>query len=173
MITLALLQNTRMFSFVFSITHVFFPPRSWNHNLCIFPNLVKLTSESCRPRWDALASSFKERFGRLPAFIARAPGRVNLIGEHIDYALFGVFPAAVERDILIACAPRQGSNDAAGLVRAENLDGKYQPQQFAPVQESTAWSLDIVKKQLRWESYVKAGYYVRGLLVLYRLDAER
>ncbi|EPQ52469.1 Galactokinase [Gloeophyllum trabeum ATCC 11539] len=110
------------------------------------------------PRWDNLAVEFESRFGRKPAFIARAPGRVNLIGEHIDYALFGVLPAAVERDILIACAPR--STTEQGAVRAENLAGsKYPPRHFAPSFKNSAWHLDIDKTQLNWESYVKAGYY--------------
>ncbi|TFK49794.1 Galactokinase [Heliocybe sulcata] len=110
------------------------------------------------PRWDNLAKEFETRFGRKPAYIARAPGRVNLIGEHIDYALFGVLPAAVERDILMACAPR--SSDEQGAVRAENLAGsKYSPKQFAPSLKDNQWFLEIDKTQLNWESYVKAGYY--------------
>ncbi|EGO24235.1 hypothetical protein SERLADRAFT_361401 [Serpula lacrymans var. lacrymans S7.9] len=132
-------------------------------------------------RWDNLAQEFKARFGRPPAYIARAPGRVNLIGEHIDYALFGVFPAAIERDILIACAPRPVPSDpsthAPGSVIAENLHGKYKRQAFTPTRRPTLgpvgkedvpkdavhveeWHLDIDNKdELKWESYVKAGYY--------------
>jgi len=83
---------------------------------------------------------------------------VNLIGEHIDYALFGVFPAAIERDILLACAPREG--DFTGYVVAENLDSKYDRQSFIPIKDHASnWHMDIDKNQLRWESYVKAGYY--------------
>ncbi|KAF7967965.1 hypothetical protein HWV62_32427 [Athelia sp. TMB] len=113
-------------------------------------------------RWDNLAQEFKARFGRKPAYIARAPGRVNLIGEHVDYALFGCFPAAVERDILVACAPRAGSSPhdshGPGSVVADNLHPKYTPQTFVPARRMS-WHLDIDPKQLRWESYVKAGYY--------------
>ncbi|KAF9446160.1 galactokinase gal [Macrolepiota fuliginosa MF-IS2] len=112
-------------------------------------------------RWNELTEEFKSRFGRPPTYIVRAPGRVNLIGEHIDYALFGVLPTAVERDILIACAPRPG--DSPGSVVAENLNAKYSKQDFAPTTisdgKAEGWHLDIDKKELRWESYVKAGYY--------------
>ncbi|KAF9647019.1 hypothetical protein BDM02DRAFT_3117738 [Thelephora ganbajun] len=109
---------------------------------------------------------FKARYGRNPTYIARAPGRVNLIGEHIDYALFGVFPAAVERDILIALAPRPPS-DKPGVVAA-NTESKYTEQTFTPsrviadadAQDQDAWFIDIDTKKLRWDSYVKAGYYV-------------
>jgi len=148
-------------------------------------------------RWDHLAQEFQVRFGRKPSFVARAPGRVNLIGEHIDYTLFGCFPAAIERDILIACAPRPTPTSSVvsstpcpatrsdaqlynipGSVVAENVDDKYVKQVFVPTRKSFAgdmtsgngvleeWDLDIDTKQLRWESYVKAGYYVNADLFL-------
>ncbi|KAL4245588.1 Galactokinase [Abortiporus biennis] len=132
-------------------------------------------------RYNELAQEFERRYGHLPTYIARAPGRVNLIGEHIDYCLFGVFPTAIEQDILIACAPRPSSGDyEPGSVNAQNLYPKYTPQSFTPMlrtsqatrdiqkkEEAEAdkavhaeeWHVDIDKTQLRWESYVKAGYY--------------
>ncbi|KAF9553974.1 galactokinase gal [Agrocybe pediades] len=134
-------------------------------------------------RWNTLVEEFEKRFGRKPAYIARAPGRVNLIGEHIDYSLFGVLPAAVDRDILIACAPRSVAPEEhqahldehkPGGVIAQNLHPKYTPQIFAPAPKAKvpatdeikecdvhaeSWYLDINKRELRWESYVKAGYY--------------
>ena len=90
-----------------------------------------------------------------------------MIGEHIDYALFGVFPAAVERDILIALAPRP-PNDKPGVVVA-NVEPNYAEQTFTPsrviasvdARDQDAWPVDINTKELRWDSYVKAGYYVR------------
>jgi galactokinase/N-acetylgalactosamine kinase len=96
--------------------------------------------------------------------------------------LFGVLPVAIERDILIACAPRSGSSanqqtdavSAPGSVVAENLHPKYTRQSFAPEKYmddisnkrnalAEGWHLDINTKEQRWESYVKAGYYVRML----------
>lgn len=32
-------------------------------------------------RWQALVSKFKETYGKVPDYVARSPGRVNLIGE--------------------------------------------------------------------------------------------
>ena len=45
-------------------------------------------------------------FGHEPATIVRAPGRVNLIGEHTDYNDGYVLPVAIDRSILMAAAPR-------------------------------------------------------------------
>ncbi|KAL4261070.1 Galactokinase [Pleurotus pulmonarius] len=157
----------------------------------IYTNLNELyqnlgTTLNHAERWNYLAEEFVQRFGRKPAYIARAPGRVNLIGEHIDYALFGAFPAAVERDILIACAPRSATirgpsqelepYQTSGSVIIENLHSRYPRQVFAPSRRATTgsgsdavhaeeWHLEINPKELRWESYVKAGYY--GVLERY------
>ena len=68
-----------------------------------------------------------------------------------------MFPAAVERDILIAIAVRDDPDP--GRVTADNMDSRYSRQTFAPELENGRWHLDIDKTQLRWESYVKAGYY--------------
>ncbi|EIW84476.1 hypothetical protein CONPUDRAFT_151494 [Coniophora puteana RWD-64-598 SS2] len=83
--------------------------------------------------------------------------------EHIDYQLFGCFPAAIEHDILIACAPCSPTGNSHGDVVTENLYPTLGaigiediPKDAAHVEE---WHLDINKSELRWESYVKAGYY--------------
>jgi galactokinase len=49
---------------------------------------------------------FRERFGRPPVLAAAAPGRVNLIGEHVDYCGGFVLPMAIERETVMAAAPR-------------------------------------------------------------------
>ena len=46
--------------------------------------------------------AFRQRFGAEPDFIARAPGRVNLLGEHVDYNDGFVLPAAIDRATYIA-----------------------------------------------------------------------
>ncbi len=48
-----------------------------------------------------LAAAFTERFGYAP-FLVRAPGRINLIGEHTDYNDGFVLPAAIDREIYFA-----------------------------------------------------------------------
>ena len=49
-----------------------------------------------------------ETFGPGPLILARAPGRVNLIGEHTDYTGGFVFPMAIDRDLRVACRPVEG-----------------------------------------------------------------
>ena len=48
---------------------------------------------------------FRAEYGAAPAWSAQAPGRVNLIGEHVDYAGGLVLPAAVDRYVAVAGAP--------------------------------------------------------------------
>jgi galactokinase len=67
-----------------------------------FDNLNSLYSSSASDRYNNILSIFEKRYGSKPDFIARAPGRVNIIGEHIDYEGYGVLPAAIEKDCLIA-----------------------------------------------------------------------
>jgi galactokinase len=51
------------------------------------------------------ARQFEQRYQRRPRWIALAPGRVNLIGEHIDYNDGVVLPMAIDRYTAIAAAP--------------------------------------------------------------------
>lgn len=58
---------------------------------------------------ENLRSEFEKRFGT-PCAIFRAPGRVNLIGEHTDYNDGYVMPAAIGFDTFVACAETDGGN---------------------------------------------------------------
>ena len=55
---------------------------------------------------DKVKHRFIAEFGQDPAYIVRAPGRVNLIGEHTDYNDGFVFPLAIDRAAWIALRPR-------------------------------------------------------------------
>jgi galactokinase len=52
---------------------------------------------------------FVKAFGRQPQWVAAAPGRVNVIGEHTDYNDGFVLPMAIERYTVIAAAPNSNS----------------------------------------------------------------
>lgn len=64
-----------------------------------------------------LLEKFRARFGA-PASIYRAPGRVNLIGEHTDYNDGFVLPAAIEFYCCVAAAPR---SDKKLVIHSENF----------------------------------------------------
>ncbi|HRA01280.1 MAG TPA: galactokinase family protein, partial [Thermoflexales bacterium] len=53
-----------------------------------------------------LLSEFSAHFNAAAEFVARAPGRVNLIGEHVDYNDGFVLPMAIDRDVTLVGAPR-------------------------------------------------------------------
>ena len=59
-----------------------------------------------QPLPEKVARIFAERFHRPPDFIVRAPGRVNLIGEHTDYNGGFVLPMAIDRAIWVAVSAR-------------------------------------------------------------------
>jgi galactokinase len=68
---------------------------------------------------DELCDAFEGRFGRRPEAAARAPGRVNLIGEHTDYNEGWVLPCAIDRATVAAVARR---SDGRVRVLACDLD---------------------------------------------------
>jgi len=55
---------------------------------------------------DDLTAAFTDRVGRPPDGVWRAPGRVNLIGEHTDYNDGFVLPVAIDRSVFVAAARR-------------------------------------------------------------------
>ncbi|MCX5769125.1 MAG: galactokinase, partial [Candidatus Hydrogenedentes bacterium] len=55
---------------------------------------------------DQARQQFKDHFGVAPAIAVRAPGRVNIIGEHTDYNHGYVMPMALERDTVILARRR-------------------------------------------------------------------
>jgi galactokinase len=87
-----------------------------------------------------VTAEFAPRFGSPPSAIVRAPGRVNLIGEHTDYNDGFVLPMAIDRAIWIALRPRPDR-----LVVVHSLD-------FA---ETAEFDLDRLEKQSGWIEYLK------------------
>lgn len=56
-----------------------------------------------------LIQKFRQIFGEDPSIIVRAPGRINLIGEHTDYNEGFVLPAAIDKAVYFAASPRMDS----------------------------------------------------------------
>jgi galactokinase len=87
-----------------------------------------------------IKQEFKGVFGYQPATVVRAPGRVNLIGEHTDYNDGYVLPVAIDRSILMAAAPRL---DRQVVLHALDFD------------QQTEFSLDDIRHddQHPWSNY--------------------
>lgn len=105
---------------------------------------------------QTMVRAFEAQFGSLPSWLVRAPGRVNLIGEHTDYNDGFVLPMAIERAIWIAFRPRSD-----GQVKVHSLD----------FNETRAFALgDFRHEGEGWLEYLKgvawalqdAGYPLRG-----------
>jgi len=94
-----------------------------------------------RPGADAgdlagrVEQAFRSAFDGLPLLV-RSPGRVNLIGEHTDYNEGFVLPAAVDKAIVFAIAPRTGS---AGSLRALDFGQSHEFEISRPVRSDKGW----------------------------------
>ena len=100
-------------------------------------------------------AEFQKIYGRAPRWIAAAPGRVNLIGEHTDYNDGFVFPMAIERYTVI-CADRAADGSSKIQFRS-TTDAK-------PVTIDTAQPITPLVRGV-WANYpagVIAGCIVRG-----------
>jgi galactokinase len=73
-------------------------------------------------RAAALADAFRRRHGRPPAGVWAAPGRVNVIGEHVDYAGGLCLPLALPHTTLVAASP-----GPAGRVHAASHQRPDEP----------------------------------------------
>ncbi len=102
---------------------------------------------------------FQQYFGVAPTVVAASPGRVNLIGEHIDYLDGFVMPIAIDRHLVIEAAPTD--------------DGRFE---IVPVQAGFGGRASFGKEEIhrreakedRWLNYllgVIAGYRVAGFEV--------
>ena len=83
-----------------------------------------------------VARLFRERFRTTPR-VFRAPGRVNLIGEHTDYTGGLVMPAAIQLATWVAAGPR---DDRLLVLYSEALDETATIDLNGPVQPRQRWS---------------------------------
>lgn len=87
---------------------------------------------------EALHKLFRESFGAGAELVARAPGRVNLIGEHTDYNDGFVLPCAISRQTLVAARRRDDrlvgivAGDLGGATASFSLSAPITPDSAAP-----------------------------------------
>ncbi len=103
-------------------------------------------------RYAALLREHRQRFpGGDPPEVVRAPGRVNLIGEHTDYNGYPVLPMTIDRDIIVAFSALSSS-----AVTVDNMDVRFARRAFdarVPIPHD---------EQGDWGNYLKAA--VLGIL---------
>ena len=75
-------------------------------------------------RIDAATAKFEREFGYAPTVIAVAPGRVNLIGEHVDYCDGFVLPMALDLATVVVAAPRAAGSSCR--LYSTNVGGKVE-----------------------------------------------
>ncbi|MFN2597932.1 MAG: galactokinase [Pyrinomonadaceae bacterium] len=97
---------------------------------------------------DALRRTFRSLYARAPRLF-RAPGRVNLIGEHTDYNDGFVLPMAIDRETVVAAAARE---DRTVRVRAIDFDEQAQFDLDRPGE----------RRRRRWLDYVEGVANVLG-----------
>jgi galactokinase len=116
-------------------------------------------------RWDRLLKEFKTNYGHNPQFVSRSPGRVNIIGEHIDYSLYSVLPMAITADVILAVAVIEDAHAPEGhyKIKVSNVQSaKFPAHEF----EIPYASVDIDATVHEWTNYFKSG--LRGALALLR-----
>jgi galactokinase len=127
------------------------------------PSASKGIAPEHTKRWNNLLKTFTDIYGHSPDFVARSPGRVNIIGEHIDYSLYDVLPMAVTVDALIAVKIAPGSGEKPKVKIANLNPKKFPSREFEiPVGED----IEIDSSKLEWTNYFKAG--LRGALEFLR-----
>lgn len=105
-------------------------------------------------RWTTLINAFTEYYGQRSDFVSRSPGRVNIIGEHIDYSLYGVLPCAISADARIAVKAILGTESASIAVRIANTNAKFPFRDFTV---NTDEPPNIGGDEHDWTNYCKAG----------------
>ncbi len=111
----------------------------------------ELTEAACARVW-ALARHYADAYSADDEIVlVRAPGRVNLIGEHTDYNGLPVMPMAISRDVLVMAARATG-----GAVQITNVEGMFEPRNFALARHIPPYQPGD------WGNYVKSA--MQGLI---------
>ena len=108
--------------------------------------------ETQKPRYIELLSKFIEKYGDKKVVITRSPGRVNLMGRHIDHRGGGINVMATDKDQVFVSACR--SDD---IVRIANIDTNYADRRF-----SISETLDLGTRK-SWIQYLNSDKVVKAL----------
>ncbi len=113
---------------------------------------------------DQVVTLFESMYGDAPTVIASAPGRVNLIGEHLDYNSGPVLPLAIERRVWVAVGAAHGftmvssATGGAPIRRAEGfIEGNWSDYVMGVVQELRKIGVGMAGAQLAVVSDIEQG----------------
>ena len=90
------------------------------------------------------ARQFRARHGRGAQWLASAPGRVNLIGEHVDYNDGLVLPMAIDRHLVVAAARADHLRDSGFRISSSRYDDAVHWQEGEPVPETGHWGAYVI-----------------------------
>jgi galactokinase len=112
-----------------------------------------------------IRNAFTSRFAAAPEITVRAPGRINLIGEHTDYNAGYVLPAAIDKAIWLSASRR---DDGRFAFFAADLNAFFLSENDTPVfQQEHSWAnylLGVISEAR------KDGLHVGGLNVAFGGD---
>lgn len=114
-------------------------------------------------RWETLLKTFKTNYGHGAQFVSRSPGRVNIIGEHIDYSLYSVLPMAITADALLAVSTFEDNSTNSFKIKVSNVQSSKFPSHEFDIPYET---VEIDAKVHEWTNYFKSG--LRGALEILR-----
>lgn len=98
--------------------------------------------------WPELRTAYQELFGKPPTALTRAPGRINLLGEHIDYNGGIVLPIAIEHELRAAIGNRNDTTfDLCSAQESHRYTGPL-PQNNSGL-EWTAYVFGVVHQLLQ------------------------
>jgi galactokinase len=105
-----------------------------------------------------VSALFAQQFNEAPSFVIASPGRINLIGEHVDYNSGFVLPAAIDKYMYVAVSQR---NNSQILLHATDLNQNYQTNLDAALQRSNlGWPNYVlgVIDELRKDGHIVSGF---------------
>ncbi|XP_049313304.1 N-acetylgalactosamine kinase [Bactrocera dorsalis] len=106
-------------------------------------------------RLRELYDFYRHQFGGEPDFFVRMPGRVNIIGEHVDYCGYPVLPMAIDQCILLAV----GHNEENTFLQLRNVETKRYENFKCDL---SALSIDLPQNGApKWYNYYLCG--VKGI----------
>ena len=123
---------------------------------------------------ELVLQTYQQRFGKPPAYLSMAPGRVNILGEHVDYNDGFVLPAAIDRATWVAFSPAE--NETHTLLAADfNAESQFT---FEGIAQKTDQQGDPLPEWARYPAGMawalsQAGYGTPPIMAVFASDIPR